>query len=259
LEPQTFRGPAASHKPQIRAFLWRLGDHSPPSRARHHLQLSATLHALPFFTIIKGLVVKRYLNVFCYKTTTSIRLDSHNAELIPLIFCRQMLRIHCNTHWAQFYLPLLVINALAFHVRSSTLPALSPSSSQERIWDSFAPDSSASTAAASSLPHPASNLETRSTCPPFNASVPQIQLSAPLENQIVDCGGSREYLYIINGSCSSDLFSMVVITVQDNSAPYAAVDISLFAPLPMNSTTYASRSPNRRYYMMQLLSTCPGM
>jgi hypothetical protein len=66
-------------------------------------------------------------------------------------------------------------------------------------------------------------------------------------------------LYTINGSCSSDLFSMVVITVQDNSAPYAAVDISLFAPLPLNSTTYATRSPNRRYYIMQLLSTCPGM
>jgi hypothetical protein len=206
----------------------------------------------------------------CYKMaicSRDILLQSNHKHSIgstqcgayPINFCRQMLRIDRNIHWAQFYLPLLVLNALVFHVTSSTFPALSPRYSHERIWDSFAPDSSAPAAAASSLSHPASNLDTRSTCPPFNASAPQIQLSTPLENQIVHCGGSQEYLYTINGSCSSDLFSMVVITVQDNSSPYAAVDISLFAPLPLNSTTYASRSPNRRYYMMQLLTTCPGM
>ncbi len=164
-----------------------------------------------------------------------------------------MLAVDCRTRRTQVHLHLLlVLHAVAFQVAAKPfLPFLS--------WDSFPPDSLAATVSSTSAAalHSASFIATRSSCPPFNTSS-QIQLTSPLENQDVDCGGFQEYVYILNGSCSSDVFSMVIVTLQDNRAPLASVDVSLRAPLPLNSTTYASLSPNRRYYIMQLLNTCPG-
>jgi hypothetical protein len=154
--------------------------------------------------------------------------------------------------------PLLicVIHAISIQVKARAF-ATSPDASLTR---SFFPDSLDSTTPASpvELLHSTSSAQTRSSCPAFNASTPQILLSAPLENESVDCGGYREYVYNRTGSCSDEVYFMVVLTVQDNKAPYASVLVSVQAPEPFKSTTVASPSPSRRYYVAQLLSTCPG-
>jgi hypothetical protein len=152
--------------------------------------------------------------------------------------------------------PLLifVIHAISIQVKASAF-ATSPDASLEQRY-SFYPDPLDSTTPAS--PVESSSAQTRSSCPAFNASTPQIILSAPLENESVDCGGYREYVYNRTGSCSDEVYFMVVLTVQDNKAPYASVLVSVQAPEPLNSTSVASPSPSRRYYVAQLLSTCPG-
>jgi hypothetical protein len=171
-----------------------------------------------------------------------------------------MLWVRCST--GSFHpLLLLFLHAVVFRVGAKPFLSNSPHFRHERAWDSFSPDSLAPIVSASSVAwlESASIIATKASCPPFNASSPQIILSSPLENEVVDCGGLQEYVFNLNGSCNSDVFSMVIVTVQDNKAPYASVDVSLRSPFPLNSTTYASRSPNRRYYIIQILSTCPGM
>jgi hypothetical protein len=51
---------------------------------------------------------------------------------------------------------------------------------------------------------------------------------------------------------------MVIVTVPGNVLPYANVDIYVRTPHSLNSTVTALNSPSRRYYIMQILSTCPG-
>jgi hypothetical protein len=166
-----------------------------------------------------------------------------------------MLWFRCSARSTQIHpLLLLFLHAVVvFRVEAN------PYFRHER--NSVSPDSLALTVSASSVAwsESASIIATKASCPPINASSPPIILSSAIENQVVDCGGLQEYVFNLNGSCSSDVFSMVIVTVQDNKAPYASVDVSLRSPLPLNSTTYASKSPNRRYYIMQTLNTCPGM
>jgi hypothetical protein len=157
--------------------------------------------------------------------------------------------------WAHAYMLLPpILLAVSFQVGSSSdLPF---DHQPERVWDYLLPDSSASAEPADVL-HPSSIIATRANCPTLNSSA-SIQLSSPLTDEVINCGGYREYVYNLTGSCSDDVYSMVVLTLADNTAPYASVEVFVRAPNPINFTTYASPSPGRRYYIMQMLSTCPG-
>ena len=125
----------------------------------------------------------------------------------------------------------------------------------QRPWASFVPDPTVSEV---SMLRPSSNVSTRASCPPFNASVPQTPFSSFLENQAVDCGGYQDYAYNFTGPCSQDVFFMVVLTVLNTGAPFATVDVTVRSPYPINSTMLALPSPSRKYYIVQALSTCTG-
>ena len=126
----------------------------------------------------------------------------------------------------------------------------------QRPWASFVTDPAS--LSDGSLLNPTSNVSLRAPCPPFNASLPQGPLNTFLENQVIDCGGYQEYFYNFTGPCSQDVFFMVVLTVVNTGAPYAAVEMTVRSPDPANTTLLALPSPSRRYYIAQAMSTCTG-
>jgi hypothetical protein len=167
---------------------------------------------------------------------------------------RLFLRTFC---WTYAYLLLpLILRAVSFQVGSSSDVTFHPHTERGLGLDYFLPNTQASPPP-DDVAHPSSIIATRANCPTLNSSAP-IQLVSALSNEVVDCGGNREYVYNLTGSCSDDVYSMIVLTLEDNTPPYASVDVFVRSPSPMNFTTYASPSPSRRYYIMQMLSTCPG-
>lgn len=169
-------------------------------------------------------------------------------------------RNFCEAHYN--LLLLFVLHAISCQARIWPFVPLLPDAriSDLLMLDSFFLKSEGQAPPASSVDmlRSTSIVEARSSCPSFNASTSQIVLNAPLENESVDCGGYREYAYNLTGSCSNKVYIMVVLTLQDARAPYASISVSLSSPDTLKATAYASASPNRRYYIVHVLSTCPG-
>jgi hypothetical protein len=157
---------------------------------------------------------------------------------------------------------LFTLHLVSCQARARLFSSFSPDApiTGQPTLGSFYPNSVASATPASSVNilRSTSFVESRSSCPLFNASLSPIALNSPLENESVDCGGYREYVYNVTGSCSNKVFFMVVLTSQDIRAPFASISVSLTAPHLLKTTTYGSPSPNRRYYVLHILSTCPG-
>jgi hypothetical protein len=163
-------------------------------------------------------------------------------------------RTSCCTY-AYLLLPW-ILRAVSLQVGSSSDVPFHPQSERGLVLDYFLPDPLVS-ALPDDVAHPSPIIATRANCPTLNSSAP-IQLVSALSNEVVDCGGYREYVYNLTGSCSDDVYSMIILTLEDSSPPHASVDVFVRSPDPMNLTTYASPSPSRRYYIMQMLSSCPG-
>ena len=169
-------------------------------------------------------------------------------------------RNFCGAHYN--LLLLFVLHAISCQARIWPFVPLLPDAriSDLLMLDSFylKNEDQAPPASSVDMLRSTSIVEAKASCPSFNASTSQIVLNAPLENESVDCGGYREYAYNLTGSCSNKVYIMVVLTLQDIRAPYASVSVSLSSPDTLKATTYASASPNRRYYIVHVLSTCPG-
>jgi len=177
--------------------------------------------------------------------------------LIPFVPFRSMRLFPRTFCWTYAYLLLpLILRAASFQVGSSSDVPFHPQTERGLGLDFLLPDPLASAVPDDTM-HPSSIIATRANCPTLNSSAP-IQLVSVLANEVVDCGGTREYVYNLTGSCSDDVYSMIILTLEDSSPPYASVDVFVRSPSPMNFTTYAQPSPSRRYYIMQMLSTCPG-